>query len=262
MTDESADELEGCRSWLQPQHLTDEAVQQYREQFAEHPARLLRITNVLLPDVAARLAAFICREAEFERVHGIVARPKKAPVEEWLAVEDARRLYTFDRLVNPLPEFRLSPNLLTYMKFRKDLESAAMRAYLRAVTGLPLGMLSAFNGQSFGVGDFLRPHRDTLDRRRLAFIFYLNPDWRPEFGGELRVVDQAEGEYILPVEFNSLVFFDVDAHLYHEILPIHPTAGNERRLTLGGWYLDATKTPDPTGAIPKPHVTRPRHRRQ
>jgi hypothetical protein len=253
---ELAGNLEGCAPWLQAEHLTADAVRRYREQFATHPARLLRVRGILRPEVADGLAAFLQREAVFERVHGIVGRPKRAPVDEWLSIDDARRLYTFERLVQPRPDFRLSPNLFAFMKVRKELESGCLREYLRSVTGLPLGLLSAFNGQSLGVGDFLRPHRDTLDRRRLAFIFYLNPDWRPEYGGDLRVLDPNDDEHLLPAEYNSLVCFDVDAHQHHEILAIHPAAGQQRRLTLGGWFLDATRsanTPPPD----EPSLDRP-----
>lgn len=242
---EQTGDLESCRAWLRPEHLTTEAIHAYRERFAQHPACLLRISQVLLPDVAARLAAFLRQEAEFERIYGIVGGADTAPREEWLAAEESKRLFTFERLVRPRPEFKLSGNLFTHMRLRSELAAGSLRDYLRAVTGLPLGRLTAFNGQSLGVGDYLRRHRDTRDRRRLAFIFYLNPDWRAEYRGELRVVDRDEGEHLLPAEFNSLVCFDVDAHRYHEILPINPAAGDQRRLTLGGWHLDAKREHNP-----------------
>lgn len=65
-------------------------------------------------------------------------------------------------------------------------------------------------------------HDDRVDDRSVAFIYYLNYDWLNEWGGTLDVysVDQnynAENivQSINP-EFNTMIFFPVGKHTYHQ----------------------------------------------
>jgi hypothetical protein len=226
----------GLEGWVQPQHLEAGAVRSLHSRFTGHPARLLRVSDFLRPEIAARIGDFLCRQAEFERTQGLLARNGPASREEWEATPDAGRLFTFERLVGPRPEARLSPGFIQFARLRKALEAAACLEYFGQLTGLTLEALSGFTVQSLGPGDYLRPHQDAFAQRKLAFILYLNSRWEPGFGGALRVVDHAGAEHVLEVEYNSLVLFDVHTHEHHEILPIHPAAGDERRITVGGWY--------------------------
>ena len=237
---EAAIDRAALAAWIQAHHLEEEAVSAARRGFEEHPARLLRLSHFLRPEVAEALGRFLTREAAFERVQGILSRNGPVPREEWAALADADRLFSFERLTGPQPAAQLSPCFIEFARLRKALESPDSLHYFSRLSGLPLEALSGFTAQSLGPGDYLRPHQDAFARRKVAFILYLNPEWRPEYGGALRVVDHAGGEHLLPVEFNSLVLFDVHTHEHHEILPIEPSAGEQRRMTVGGWYGGST----------------------
>ncbi|MBC5993919.1 2OG-Fe(II) oxygenase [Pontibacter cellulosilyticus] len=76
----------------------------------------------------------------------------------------------------------------------------------------------------------------TNDHRRLSFICYLNEDWKPENGGNLRLYlpneDGTEEEVdILPIA-GRLACFRADL-IPHEVL-----AANRHRYSLTGWMLD------------------------
>jgi Rps23 Pro-64 3,4-dihydroxylase Tpa1-like proline 4-hydroxylase len=95
---------------------------------------------------------------------------------------------------------------------------------------------------SLGAGDFINQHNDVVredrKRRRLAFIVYLNPNWKPEFGGDLRMVAHDGQESTWPVEYNSFAFFDVHGHKGHEVALIESAAGSERRNSFNGWFSE------------------------
>jgi SM-20-related protein len=74
------------------------------------------------------------------------------------------------------------------------------------------------------------------DHRRLSVICYLNEDWLPEHGGELRLYLPQEGgeetmQDVLPVA-GRLICFRSDL-LEHEVLP-----ATRLRYSITGWLLD------------------------
>ncbi len=74
------------------------------------------------------------------------------------------------------------------------------------------------------------------DHRRLSVILYLNEDWLPEHGGELRLYLPEEGgtetvKDVLPVA-GRLICFRSDL-LEHEVLP-----ATRPRYSITGWLLD------------------------
>ena len=81
-------------------------------------------------------------------------------------------------------------------------------------------------------GAFYQKHLDRFrdeDRRVVSSVLYLNPDWKPEHGGELRL---HLGESIADIEpkANRYVLF-MSAQIQHEV---RPTATD--RLSLTGWF--------------------------
>ncbi len=82
-------------------------------------------------------------------------------------------------------------------------------------------------------GAFYRRHLDRFrddDRRSVSAVFYLNEDWQPQDGGQLRMFLADEVEHdVLPLAGSLVVFLSGDVP--HEVLP----AGRER-LSLTGWF--------------------------
>ncbi|MFN3840052.1 MAG: 2OG-Fe(II) oxygenase [Cyclobacteriaceae bacterium] len=86
-------------------------------------------------------------------------------------------------------------------------------------------------------GTFYKRHLDQFkqdDHRKLSVICYLNRDWKPEHGGELRMYLPGRSRDVLP-EAGRLVCFRSD-QIEHEVLP-----ATRERLSITGWILDKEK---------------------
>jgi 2OG-Fe(II) oxygenase superfamily len=222
--------------WVQPQHLTDEALEEVRTSFQTHPAKVTVLHRFLLDPIAERLAKFLSVEAEFGKEQGLYSVDGPVSDEQWDQAADEDRLFRLSRLAGIPPQFKMSPNALKYLQFRQTFQKPEFERFFEALTGLSLGASDDFGVHSMSVGDFLRPHSDDVRNRRVALVIYLSPHWRPEYGGDLHVVDRDGRETIVEAEYNSMVIFDVLAETTHLVAPIEPAAGEARRLTIGGWY--------------------------
>jgi SM-20-related protein len=100
-------------------------------------------------------------------------------------------------------------------------------------TALYLG-LAEFEGHyaAFPPGAHYRKHLDRFadsDARVISAVLYLNPRWRPEFGGALRLYAGNGYEDVFPVA-GTLVVFRSDS-VFHEVLP-----ARRLRFSLTGWF--------------------------
>jgi SM-20-related protein len=79
--------------------------------------------------------------------------------------------------------------------------------------------------------DFYKKHRDAFqqnDERKLSIIIYLNPNWKPEDGGELLLyLENGTTQTIAPMGGRLVIF---ESYLEHEVLPTQTS-----RLSLTGW---------------------------
>ncbi len=85
-------------------------------------------------------------------------------------------------------------------------------------------------------GTFYRRHLDTFqndDRRKLSIVCYLNEqDWQPEYGGELVIYQNIDGEEVPKTIYpfpGRMVVFESQV-LEHEVKPV-----KTERLSITGW---------------------------
>ncbi|QLF95039.1 2OG-Fe(II) oxygenase [Pseudomonas sp. ABC1] len=81
-------------------------------------------------------------------------------------------------------------------------------------------------------GAFYKPHLDRFrddDSRTVTAVLYLNHDWQPEHGGEMRM-HLAQGPLDVAPLAGSLVVF-MSGEVLHEVLPT-----SVDRLALTGWF--------------------------
>jgi SM-20-related protein len=86
----------------------------------------------------------------------------------------------------------------------------------------------------YPAGSYYKRHLDQFkldDHRKLSVICYLNENWLPEHGGQLRMYVNEEICDVLP-SAGRLVCFRSD-QIEHEVLP-----ATRERLSLTGWMLD------------------------
>lgn len=82
-------------------------------------------------------------------------------------------------------------------------------------------------------GSFYKAHMDSFknnNRRKITFITYLNENWQPGDGGELRI-HLDEGMRDIQPYAGSVICFMSDSIL-HEVL-----ISNKPRMSLTGWFL-------------------------
>lgn len=132
------------------------------------------------------------------------------------------------------------------MWLREGETTATQRRYLERLEALRLEINTRF---FLGLFDFeghfaiypagafykahLDRHRDTQDRL-VTVILYLNPDWQPGDGGELKIrttPGAIDGPFeIIEPRLGTLVTFFAGDH-WHEVLPAAKT-----RLSITGWF--------------------------
>src|SRR5690606_33675317 len=95
----------------------------------------------------------------------------------------------------------------------------------------------------YGTGDFYKKHLDAFKgetNRVLSLVYYLNPGWLPEDGGELKLyLSEDEGRTInVTPAFGTLVVF-LSEDFPHEVLP-----AKRDRYSIAGWFRVNTSCTD------------------
>ena len=116
-------------TWIQPQHLEEATLARYRDSFAAHPARLIVLTDFLVETVAERLGRFLAGEAEFQPEFGCYSNEGGMTEAAWLAADESDRFFRLRKLVATPQRFRMSPNALTYLQFRKAFQRGEPRSH-------------------------------------------------------------------------------------------------------------------------------------
>lgn len=83
----------------------------------------------------------------------------------------------------------------------------------------------------------LGPHIDDVTWN-LTYILYLSPTWKPEWGGQLCMLDAdgVEIDHVIQPKFNRMVIHDNgNVHQRHFILPVSSLAPIDR-ITATGWF--------------------------
>lgn len=118
--------------------------------------------------------------------------------------------------------------------FRTFLCSENFISFLERITSLTLkrGVID-MSGTHYQDTDYLLPHDDQLEGRKLAYFVYLS-DLEADDGGKLQLLDQkgrVKAE-ILP-KFNTFAFFEVSAKSYHQVEEL---VVPKQRLAITGWF--------------------------
>lgn len=131
------------------------------------------------------------------------------------------------------PEQRAGDDPL--IAFARFMSSDPVRERLRSVTGRPGIDFADAQATAYSPGHFLTGHDDEVagKNRHAAYVFNLNPVWRPEWGG-LLLFHGADGHVDggLTPSFNALNLFAVPQ--LHSVSLVAPFAAN-RRYSVTGW---------------------------
>ncbi|KAI6178920.1 hypothetical protein M3Y98_00554100 [Aphelenchoides besseyi] len=148
------------------------------------------------------------------------------------------------------------PTLKSFHNFMRT----TVREFIQKVTGFALNEKVALTGSLYKQGDYLLPHDDSLDTRKVAFVLYLSKDWEEKFGGELALFN-SNSNINRPIEvtkrlqpiYNTFVFFPVTTNTWHSVEEVLDTSYS--RLSLNGWFhADDAKAAAPP--LPEPEAER------
>lgn len=138
-------------------------------------------------------------------------------------------------------QFRQSSDLLEInnqilKEFYLFFSSKEFRDYISNITNINLNAIdmSAF---IYSQTDYLLPHDDQLEGRKIAYVVNLS-DFKRKDGGRLQLFsskDTKPGKIIKSYspEFNNFVLFQVSKISFHQVEEI---LGRKERISLAGWF--------------------------
>lgn len=193
--------------------------------------------------------------SHFERIADGLADHSFAIINQFLIPSETSAILLSDEFVQHKLHFRKAGIGKTDRKIHEgvrgdyiqwidpDKASAAERVYLERLHALLLFLNQALflslkdveiHRTVYPIGTRYQRHLDqfkTDDHRKLSVICYLNPDWKPEHGGQLRL-HLERGPYDILPEAGTLAIFRSDL-IEHEVLP-----ATRERYSLTGWATD------------------------
>lgn len=97
------------------------------------------------------------------------------------------------------------------MNFCRTLFTPAFKEFIHGITGFPIGYLDRNEVHRMRVGDVVKPHSDRAKGRRcLAFVLYLAPTWKVDYGGAFCIIGEDDRHLEIEAMFNNIVVFDLD----------------------------------------------------
>jgi hypothetical protein len=124
-------------------------------------------------------------------------------------------------------------------EYRIFIKSKEYIDLIEAITGLQELKTGTFFCSRYQNGDFLSPHTDSPDGRKIAVIYNLTKNWKSWYGGNLVILkdwDTSEIKKILTPMFNTLNIMNVENKINpHYVSHVSPKVLH-KRLSISGWY--------------------------
>lgn len=193
--------------------------------------------------------------AKFNQIADGLADQSFAVIDHFLSTDETTAVLQGDAFVNHKLHFRKAGIGKTEKQFIEQVRgdyiqwidpaqaSPGERVYLDRLKELLLFLNQALflslkdveiHRTVYPVGTRYQRHLDQFrsdDHRKLSVICYLNPDWHPDQGGQLRLYLKSGILDVLP-EGGKLAIFRSDL-IEHEVLP-----ATRERYSLTGWAID------------------------
>lgn len=161
-------------------------------------------------------------------------------------LREALLTMTFKKKSCDLYSFSQSPDFIRSTRLKKPKEVEQFLILLKIIKNkIATYLKKNFNNtisascSKYDRGDYLLCHDDRVDDRSVAFIYYLNYDWLPEWGGTLDVYSVDDTNSATEIvgninpDFNSMIFFPVEKYTYHQVAENISTFP---RISINGWF--------------------------
>ena len=123
-------------------------------------------------------------------------------------------------------------------QFRTHLISDEVLALIRLVTGVNVSKPQELFMSRFLARHFLSPHHDA-NKGKIGFVLSLSKGWRPEYGGNLHIMDEdyVTLQKVVVPGFNRLTLFDIPSRdgVPHFVSHVVPMITN-KRYSITGWF--------------------------
>ncbi|VDN58513.1 unnamed protein product [Dracunculus medinensis] len=129
------------------------------------------------------------------------------------------------------------PYLPSIVKLR-DFFKTKVREWLSSISGVELTTRVSIVSTIYEHTQILLPHDDQLDNRAFAYVYYLTPQWKPNYGGELALFDNVNNYPRREPLSNSLALFRVSPASWHMV----KEKCDFFRLSVHGWFYEPKVT--------------------
>lgn len=117
-------------------------------------------------------------------------------------------------------------------EFHKFFSSKEFISFISSITGEKLKFIdmSAF---IYDDTDYLLPHDDRLEGRKIAYIFQIGDNLTKEDGGALQFFKGKKIAKSIPPTFNTFTIFKVSNKSWHQVQEI---TTHKKRVSFAGWF--------------------------
>lgn len=115
--------------------------------------------------------------------------------------------------------------------FHKFFGSKDFLAFISEITGKKLTSID-MSGFIYGDTDYLLPHDDRLEGRKIAYVVNLSENFSEENGGALALFKGRSVVKRIVPKFNTLTIFEVSPKSLHEVEEVV----DAKRISLAGWF--------------------------
>jgi len=191
------------------------------------------------------------------------------------SLQDELLQYTFHPKENDLYRFYQTDDIMlndcentddkTHLNHFRNLLITKFLPWMQENSGVNLNNQVDMFSALYGKNDFLLCHDDQLEGREIAYIYYLSPEWKENYGGHLELFSSKTTKTkkglvyepsnvvksILPKN-NSLVFFYVNEQSFHQVKEV--LSDENTRMTITGWFHSDSKKQIDSLTLPPPSV--------
>ena len=117
-------------------------------------------------------------------------------------------------------------------EFHAFFGSTEFMVLISKITGTKLKSID-MSGFIYDDTDYLLPHDDRLEGRKIAYIVQLSKNFTKKDGGALQLFKENKVVKSVTPRFNSLIMFKVSPKSVHQVQEV---LSDKKRMTLAGWF--------------------------
>ena len=215
-------------SWIDRSHQSPARIDLLSKRWRTRPYAPLKITNFFSEHAFAELLECVRNIPNYQRDYSLLTHEnevRSVPYEEWCRTDPAKRWNSQD-IARPLADL-FSPSAFDDPKHLQTLRSFFQFAvlgdelicWLSKLIGVNLSKKVSCEFVHYREGDYITPHKDTHDDRIIGLNFYLGPEWRKGYGGELGFENEIGERFAVTPNPNTLSIIPIDEQCMHWVEP-------------------------------------------